>query len=231
MVKGLDSPSFKVETGEANLNSLNKLIVRVCDDIGMEASKRLKHLKLTDLAPTREDYPVLKHVKGAKIRWFTPVCVEMCKLYQDSREDKHRLAMVKNLQNLYTLMEEPWKKWNKAKGEAFLKEANNMLQHYSFLATQAMKNGQHLYSMAQKHHMLLQLGEQAEHLHPRTTWCYGSESFMSIAKSIGSACTRGTPGHKVAYKVLQKFKLVFHLYLEGHYNLSDEIPSEEESEG
>lgn len=99
---------------------MNKLLLRLYTDLEVEASKRMKHLKLTDLQPTTEEFPCLRHVKGAQIRAFAPVCLELCRLYKDSRVDKHRLAMVSSLNQLYTLMgEHSWKKWCAKQGSSF----------------------------------------------------------------------------------------------------------------
>ena len=51
---------------------------------------------------------------------------------------------------------------------------------------------------------------------------------MVIVKEMGASCTRGTPANMVTYKVLQKFRLLFHLYMEGHICLTEEEEAEEE---
>ena len=199
--------------------------MRLYTELEVEAFKRMKHLKLTDLQPTTEEFPCLRHVKGAKIRAFAPVCLELCRLYKDSRVDKHRLAMVSSLNQLYTLMgEHSWQKWGAKQGEQFLAATNTLLSHYSFLARAAMDAGEYMYSLTQKHHVLVHLAEQAQYGHP----CYGSESFMAVAKAIGASCTRGTPAHKVSSKILQKFRCVFHLFLDGHFDLAEGESEDEE---
>ena len=90
-------------------------------------------------------------------------------------------------------------------GEQFLAATNTLLSHYSFLARAAMDAGEYMYSLTQKHHVLVHLAEQAQYGHP----CYGSESFMAVAKAIGASCTRGTPAHKVSSKILQKKGVCF----------------------
>ena len=162
----------------------------------MEAGKRMKSLKLTDVQAKAEDYPCLRHVKGAKVRAFAPICQALCNLYKESRAEKHGLAMVVSLNNLYKMLDMPWAQWSEKVGIAWLQEINKMMSHYSFLAGKAMTDGLHLYSLTQKHHVLLHQGEQARWLHPKTTWCYGSESFMAIAKQMGASCTqRNTCSH------------------------------------
>ena len=204
------------------------MLVRIYDGQGIEAAKRIKHLKLTDLQPTMEEFPCLRHVKGAKVRAFAPVCEELCTMYASSRSEKHRLSMVQSLGKLYALMGRSWKEWGQKEGEQFLKETSAMLSHYSFLAAEAVKKGELLWSITQKHHKMIHLGEQVRHLHPSRFWCYGSESFMAVAKAIGASCTKGTPAHRVSHKILGKFRLVFHLLLGGIYDLEEE--SDEEGE-
>ena len=88
---------------------MNRMLVRIYDGQGIEAAKRIKHLKLTDLQPTRGEFPCLRHVKGAKVRAFAPVCEELCTMYASSRSEKHRLSMVQSLGKLYALMGRSWK--------------------------------------------------------------------------------------------------------------------------
>ena len=131
--------------GAANLSSLNRLVVRTYDSLGMQASQRIKHLKLTDLQATTNEYPCLKHVKGAKIRWFTPVCLEICKMYATTKEGKHRKACVQALHEMYLLLQKDWKEWGPACGAAFTKHGEDMLSHYSWLAGASADAGKHMH--------------------------------------------------------------------------------------
>ena len=70
--------------------------------------------------------------------------------------------------------------------------------------------------------------EQRLQLHPARVWCYGRESFMSIAVHIGGSCFRGTPSYKVPGKILQKFRFVFHLLLKGYLSLNKQVSAEED---
>ena len=206
---------------------VNQKIVQIYNKLGIEAAKRIKHLSLSDVASTSEEYPVLKHVKGNKIRHFTPVCLELCKLYAADRKGKHRVAMLEALQKIYILLEKKWRDWSPDHAASLQKTGQALLAHYSWLAHSAIDAGEHLYSMVQKHHVFNHLLDQSQFLHPCTVWCYGSESFMGIMVKISSSCTWGTPSHKVTAKVLLKFRLVFHLLLQGYRSL-DMADSEEE---
>ena len=214
--------------GAANLSSLNRLVVRTYDSLGMQASQRIKHLNLTDLQATTNEYPCLKHVKGAKIRWFTPVCLEICKMYATTKEGKHRKACVQALHEMYLLLQKDWKEWGPACGAAFTKHGEDMLSHYSWLAGASADAGKHMWSMVQKHHVLNHLLEQSMHLHPAGVWCYGSEGFMSISVHIAGSCVKGTPSHKVPSKILQTMRFAFHLLLKGYLSLEEQAPAGED---
>ena len=220
-------PSHSESPGEAKMQLLNKKIAEMYGKLGIEAAKRIKHLTLNDVASSAEEYPVLKHIKGNKIRHFAPVALELSKLHADDRAGKHRVAMLEELQRIYTLLGKNWKEWSPECGIALERAGQVLLAHYSWLANDAFEKGLHRYSLVQKHHKLNHLLAQAHHIHPASTWCYGSESFMGIIKQISSSCTWGTPAHKVTGKVLMKFRLVFHLLLKGYRNL-DIIDSAEE---
>ena len=166
---------------------------------------------------------MLKHQKGARIRNFAPVAVELCKKFNRDRPGQHRLAMVEALQSMCVLLKVHWSEWGRSEAQKFAAATDKMLNHYSWLANKALSDGLKLWSMVQKHHLLIHLASQTERLHPCTFWCYGSESFMSIAVHMAASCTRGTAADKVAKKVLDKFRIVFHLFLAGHMSLSEEI--------
>lgn len=82
---------------EANLASLNRLLVRLCDAQEVPSGKRIRPLHLSDIAKTSEEYPSLKHIKGARVRWLSPIMVELCKLYKAGKAPKHRLEAVRLL--------------------------------------------------------------------------------------------------------------------------------------
>ena len=80
---------------------LNKKIAEMYGKLGIEAAKRIKHLTFNDVASSAEEYPVLTHIKGNKIRRFAPVALELSNLYADDRAGQHRVA-----ENLHTAGQE-----------------------------------------------------------------------------------------------------------------------------
>ena len=175
-------PRFETSCpAEANLLSLNRLLVRLYDDQGVPASNRMKHLTMADLGGGGDSYPCLKHIKAAKVRAFSPVCVALCKMYQEDRHGKHRLAMVVALDKAYKILGKTWQEWDGEAKKDFQVAMCTFLSHYSWLAEDSMHAGRNLYSLVQKHHLLCHLSTTVgEYVHPSLAHTYGSESFMGI---------------------------------------------------
>lgn len=175
-------PRFETSCpAEANLLSLNRLLVRLYDDQGVPASNRMKHLTMADLGGGGDSYPCLKHIKAAKVRAFSPVCVALCKMYQEDRHGKHRLAMVVALDKAYKILGKTWQEWDGEAKKDFQVAMCTFLSHYSWLAEDSMHAGRNLYSLVQKHHLLCHLSTTVgEYFHPSLAHTYGSESFMGI---------------------------------------------------
>jgi hypothetical protein len=190
---------------------LNKKITKHYDKLNIEAQKRIRALSLSDLCDSSEHYPCLKHQKANTIRHFAPVAESLAEEHSvpGNKASQHRLAVAKKLTGLHQLLECKWQDWPK-KHQVFVREVENMMHHYFWLAADAMVSGKHLWSLVQKSHLILHLASQSS-MQPRLSWTYGSESFMGSMVQMAASCTSGTPGHKVPEKVCQKFRLLFHL--------------------
>ena len=92
------------------------------------------------------------------------------------RADENRLATVKALQETYDILKTSSKNWSAAKGNQFLAASQKMLSHHSWLAGQVLTHGKHFWSIVQRHHLLVHLGEQAQVLRPRKVWSYESDT-------------------------------------------------------
>ena len=201
---------------------LNKKITKHYDKLNIEAQKRIRALSLSDLCDSSEHYPCLKHQKAARIRHFARVAESLAEEHSvpGNTASQHRLAVAKTLTGLHQLLECKWQDWPK-KHQVFVREVENMMHHYSWLAADAMVSGKHLWSLVQKSHLILHLASQSS-MQPRLSWTYGSESFMGSMVQMAASCTSGTPGHKVPEKVCQKIRLLFHLYMKGYIVMEEE---------
>ena len=201
---------------------LNKKITKHYDKLNIEAQKRIRALSLSDLCDSSEHYPCLKHQKAARIRHFARVAESLAEEHSvpGNKASQHRLAVAKTLTGLHQLLECKWQDWPK-KHQVFVREVENMMHHYFWLAADAMVSGKHLWSLVQKSPLILHLASQSS-MQPRLSWTYGSESFMGSMVQMAASCTSGTPGHKVPEKVCQKFRLLFHLYMKGYIVMEEE---------
>jgi hypothetical protein len=57
------------------LHQVNRQIVEAYKKCGIPASQRLKRLNLSDVCAGGDEYPVLKHCKGRRIRHFSKVAI------------------------------------------------------------------------------------------------------------------------------------------------------------
>ncbi|CAE7266703.1 unnamed protein product [Symbiodinium sp. CCMP2592] len=188
---------------------------------------RLPKLNKTDIV-TPKGYPVLKHIKGRKVRHFAGVAVAMAKLYSKSKKGQHRLALCQAAETFYNICDRPEWVYDDRTHRQLERCIAALLSHYGWLAKNAMQLGVMQYSIVQKHHLLAHYSDQCWSMSPRCCWAYGPESFMGIVKRIAVACCRGTPAHMQPKKILQKFSLSFDLLLKGWLQLDAEKDDETE---
>ena len=205
------------------LHQVNKQIVEAYKTCGIPASQRLKRLNLSDVCAGGDEYPVLKHCKGRRIRHFSKVAVELASHHIATMWGQKRLEAMKAMDKVYDLTDLPSTVFSIADFQKFKKGCGSLQGHYGWLAKDAMKHKLCRYSITQKHHMLAcRYIEQCRFLAPRMTWCYGPEGFMSMCIKIAAASVRGTSPAKLPGKVLEKFSFSYHLLLSGLLDLSGE---------
>jgi hypothetical protein len=206
---------------EASIVEVNRLIARTYDELRVPAGDRLRKLSRSDLCNSSAEYPVLKHVKGRRVRKFSAAAARIAALYSDDTRGQHRLRLCQALDSWYDLTDLPDLIWPAEVSKAAAAHVDSALAHYSWLARDALRHGKFRYSIVQKHHLWAHMSRQSEFLAPRACWCYGPESFMGMVTQIAAACVRGTAGHKVPAKVLAKFSLSYDLLLKGHLSWED----------
>ena len=81
----------------------------------------------------------------------------------------------------------------------------NLNRHYSALEAWAIGLGLLRWGTTIKFHMALHLALQSRFTNPSLTWTYMDEDFMSIVKSVGESCAKGTPAHKIVPKVCERY--------------------------
>ena len=198
------------------LVELNKTIAKQYQELGVPAQKRIPRLNLTDFES--DEYPVLKHVKGRRIRAFAPVATLLATKEATDNRGKQMLALCKALQRIYDLCDREEHIWESSTSKEFAKQTEALLAHYAYLAKDSMKRGTCQWSIVQKHHLFAHFPAQCQFLAPRSCWAYGGESFMSLAASIAAKSVQSTPSWMLPSKVIEKFEFAFHLTLKGLWN-------------
>ena len=216
------SPLNKKQT----LVEVNKLVAKNYQELGIEAGKRLPRLNASDVFA--DDFPVLRHVKGRRVRRFAPVATKLAATLATDEKGKHILALCKAMEEAYNLCDKKEFVWEMEDRQKFESTCGALLAHYGWLAKDSMKRGEHMWSIVQKHHLLAHFPSQCQYLAPRGCWAYGGESFMSLMVTLASGSVKSTPAWMLPSKVIHKFQFAFHLILKGIWN--PELEEEEERE-
>ena len=201
---------------DISMRKMNEKIQKTYESEGIPAMDRLHAISHSDLRKKAEEYPILKHQKGARVRKFIPVA---CRLAGEKRDDsdhgKHRHELLLALKEMYELLGKEGFKWQTQEHAKFQAACEKCMKHYQWLAKEAVSKKEFLWSVVQKHHMSQHLVEQSKFIAPKHFHTYGSEGFMKTMKKLAGACLNGTPGHKVPQALLVKYRFFWHLMLSG----------------
>ena len=198
------------------IEEMNEKIQKTYESEGIPAMDRLHAISHSDLRKKAQEYPILKHQKGARVRKFIPVA---CKLAGEKRDDsdhgKHRHELLLALKEMYELLGKEGFKWQTQEHAQFQAACEKCMKHYQWLAKEAVSRKEFLWSVVQKHHMSQHLVEQSKFISPRHFHTYGGEGFMKTMKKLAGACLNGTPAHKVPQAIVVKYRFFWHLMLSG----------------
>lgn len=198
------------------LVEVNKLMATKYTELGIAAGHRLPRLNASDIFT--DDFPVLRHVKGRRVRRFAPVATHLAEGLATDERGKHILALCKAMEKAYDLCDKKEYIWSKAVSKQFEETCEALLAHYGWLAKNSMRKGESMWSVVQKHHLLCHYPRQCRYLAPRGCWAYGGESFMSLIGTIAAGSVKSTPSWMLPSKVINKFQFAFHLILQGIWN-------------
>lgn len=201
---------------DISMRKLNAKIQKFYESEGIPAMDRLRTISHSDLRKNAQEYPTLKHQKGARVRKFIPVA---CKLAGEKRDDshhaKHRHELLLALKEMCDLLGKEGYKWQTQEHAQFQAACEKCMKHYQYLAKEAVSNKEYLWSVVQKHHMCQHLCEQSKYIAPRHFHTYGSEGFMKTMEKLAGSCLHGTPAHKLPNAILIKYRFFWHLMLAG----------------
>lgn len=194
---------------------LNADISKIYQAHGVPASSRFPHLNVSNINTSGSFYPFLKHIKGRKIRHFSPIAVDLAEQYKSKdKSSQHRYLLMKALDDLYNCIDAPVFVWPGDIQSKFKDASQRMLAHYSWLAKDAMIRNLCRYSITQKFHMsCCRFPVQNQFVSPRLCWNYGAESFMGVMSRLAAACVHGTQASKVSKPIIDKYRLAMTLVM------------------
>lgn len=201
---------------DVRMAALNDKIVHYYNVLGIPASQRCGQLKISNIGQGSNTYPVLKHIKGRRVRYLVPVVKRLADEYSGGQDGKQRALLMQRLCQIYDLLEIPNFHMGKIQGEDFQESVEKLLLHYGWLAKDAFKKGLLRYSMVQKTHKLAHLPDMAKDVSPRCCQCYGAESFMGLMVGIAKRSVAGAAPHTAAATIVMKYRLSMHLLLRGY---------------
>ena len=80
------------------------------------------------------------------------------------------------------------------------------LSQFNFLAQSYNTDGDMVFNVTVKCHMLCHIILRSHELNPRRVWCFSGERFMAIIRKLTQSCVRGTSSPDVAYKMMTKYR-------------------------
>ena len=90
--------------------------------------------------------------------------------------------------------------------ERLWKLGNEFALHYNWLASNSIRNGARRYNLVFKIHFL-HIIWYCRFQHHRAFWCYIYEDFVGRIKRLAVSCARGTPAHRLPYKVVAQYTI------------------------
>ena len=211
---------------EKRLKTVFEHISRLYVEHGIEASNRIRTLRLTNFCTASSKYtnfPELTGYKARHIRYLVPCILEMCQYKLDGKPyTKHRFECLQNLEAMYQCLESAGLHLSEKESQKFKKSTELCLLHYARLSTLSIAEEYLQWNTVHKHHLVAHMPDQARFLNPRFVSTYSGETMVGYMSALGHACLNGTPPHLVPEKVSWRFRLGMHLkHLHGGWELEE----------
>ena len=87
-----------------------------------------------------------------------------------------------------------------------LAQLNNQISEHFMEEEEA-----HLFQVISKTHMALHCALLSKHINPRVVWCFSGEDMMKHIQTLAVSCVKGVQGPKAVNKMVQHYRLGFHL--------------------
>lgn len=138
------------QSRDVAMRHLNKRIQELYGELGIPAAQRVHAISHKDLRKKAEEYPTLKHQKGARVRKFVPVAKLLAEESCTTTHDQHRLEVLKDLETMYQCLDVKGYGWTATLQKKFELAVNQMAKHYGWLAKEAFEDHKFLWSQVQK---------------------------------------------------------------------------------
>ena len=156
---------------------------------------------------TADSFPYLKG-RAAQIRHVGPALLRAFEHYMDADNQVHRWVRlgIKASIQMETILNSCENEWKVpapldsklvASGFAFLACQNALREHFGV--------HRRIFHVTIKSHVLMHACMMAKYLHPRRTWCYSGEDFISRIAKIIMKSNRGTPLRFVVDRTMHKY--------------------------
>ena len=170
-------------------------------------------------------FPKLKG-RAAEIKHLIPALLHAWSSFHDALDPAHcaiRLALQMSLKMDRILDEHP---------DTFVLPPNIardfcgatyvFLNQFTFLANHYNRDGDMIFNLTVKSHMLAHVGLRCSSLNPRRSWCFSGERLMLIIRRIMQSCVRGTNVKDQNQKFMEKYRQALHLTFSGLDRYLDE---------
>lgn len=207
---------FMVMTGtpEENLDWCWAFTKRYYKEHG--TTTRYRYLNRLSMFVRKKGYPKLRG-KAAEIRHFGPVLLALWAACADPASELHQriqlmLKLNVRLESILTEHPDEFALPGTAASE-FQEAAFAMAQLQTATATHFMEQGQQLYDITSKTHMVLHCAILSKYISPRVSWCFSGEDNMRVTQTLAQSCVRGLTGSAAQVKMARHYRLGLHLSL------------------
>ncbi|CAE8616927.1 unnamed protein product, partial [Polarella glacialis] len=103
-----------------------------------------------------------------------------------------------------------------AAAREFTDACQNMMLLYTQLAEHFVQEGEKLFDITSKSHMVMHSAILSKYLSPRRVWCFAGEDMMGKTQILAKSCVRGISGAAATVKFAKHYRLGLHLLFDGH---------------
>ena len=184
-------------TQDEKLKVLYQKICREYQEQRIESSNRIRRLPLSAFCNPKakfDNFPSLSGIKARHCRYLVPVFLQICSEFQDPAEPYtvHRFKCLKNLDEVYQIMDASPMHPSKKQSSAFKKCMDTCLLHYSRLSVLSIERNLLMWNTVPKFHLAAHLADQFKWMNPKFYSCYAGETMVGHMSALAHRTLNGT---------------------------------------